>query len=84
MYGYIAQDYQGVFPEEVTSSKFGSHTGEEILSITTDGAATYTTAAVQQLIRDKEQLERTVDDLRKATVRQEDRLLKLEKMMNKK
>ena len=65
-HGYIAQEYQSVFPHEVMASK---STG--MLTMSVDGAQTYTTAAVQQLIKDKEVLEAIV-------AKQEDRLLALE------
>jgi hypothetical protein len=52
-FGYIAQEYEKAFPMEVTHTRMT--TGEDRLMITTDGALTYTTAAVQQLIKDNEQ-----------------------------
>lgn len=52
--GYIAQDYLEVFPEDVTEGSDG------MLNMNHESAGIYTTAAVQQLIKDKEQLEATV------------------------
>lgn len=48
-YGFIAQDYQGIFPEHVEETENG------YLGIEYKASYIYTTAAVQQLIKDNEQ-----------------------------
>ena len=69
-FGFIAQEYKEVFPTQVRETKDG------FLGINYRAASIMTTAAVQQLIKDNESQQQTIDDL-------EDRLLKLEKLINR-
>jgi hypothetical protein len=79
--GYIAQEYQEVFPEDVQDGQ--EWEGETLLDLSANAVGPYTTAAVQQLIRDNAKQQQTIDDMRRVITSQEDRLLKLEKMMKK-
>jgi hypothetical protein len=49
--GFIAQEYQAVFPEDVEIGEDKEH----LLGLRPDAIAPYTVAAVQQLIKDNEQ-----------------------------
>ena len=65
MKGYIAQDYQKIFPEDVTANEKG------ILAMDQGAVGPYTVAAVQELIKDNEEMRDIIRN-------QEDRLLALE------
>lgn len=58
-YGYIAQDYQNVFPDQVKTT--GDH---DYLAIIKGSAEVYTTAAVQQLIKEVQQLKSEIETLK--------------------
>ncbi len=62
-YGYIAQEYQKVFPQDVREGIEYFPGEEPLLELTTNAVGPYTLAAVKQLIKDKESLEKRIEAL---------------------